>query len=287
MQKRLSGNIDKKVEIRERWNNYIRYKINQRGLSGLDDIDFSILTLTCEGIGDIKKYLEIEELDIGNIFAVSDQPISQEIKNYININFGLPESDFKNYFQQGMVEDVIGKKITKHFDIINLDYSNTFYTNSKIPTLSRSMNPQGIETIIKYFCLFNKEFTILLTNKIDLNPTSELNEFSLLNNYIREQFKESFLFLPNDNNLTQLKSLAAILCDVSFITLSHKNILKNAFVTIYSPENTYWMYMAILEFEPLYDTVFEYYIDSEYKNKENICKCIDIVRNSLLKIRRI
>ena len=126
--------------------------------------------------------------------------------------------------------------------------------------------------------------TIFLTSKINIDFNEELNEFELIKKYLIKKINQKFYIIEDSDEANLVKSLYAILITVTTIGLNCFFKIRRVIPYLYSPEDTYWFQMSILEFEPIKCPIIETYCSIE---DEYLIKNIEILRESVMDIRLI
>lgn len=282
MKRRLSESTDKKEYIREVWKTYISKFIERKPQDENYD-DFSILTITTSNFLDVKKYLEIENLTIDNIVAVTDQGQLKSEFELLLEDLGRSRNEVNRFFFPGKVESFLLKNsFKKPMDIYNLDYSGLFFSPSRQIELTSLKDPQGISHFFDYTNRFDKAFTLFFTSKINISPDRELFEYTELNNFLAQESLERITILDSDPDSVRLKSLVAILASVCTIAVTRGFRVKRIFPFIYRPEGTYTIQMTILEFYPKVTSIVQSYL--ELYNLEDIQILMQAIRDSIPRI---
>jgi hypothetical protein len=283
MPKKLSTSTEKKEFIRFIWSKYISKYLSLH--EDIEDYEIKILTLVTEGLLDVREFLKIEEISLDNIICVTNQNQVKDEFTKLMSDVGKDLNKCNQYFFAQKIEDLLHNHRIKEFiDIYNLDYSNTFFSQSKSETHRYAAEPQGISTVFSYAKHFGKPFTIFLTNKIDLNREKEIEEFKKINSFLLAELNQQF-FINEDEYSNLIQAVFSILLTITSIALKSYFRIRRIFPYIYSPEGTYYMLMSIIEFETIDPSIFEQFIG--ISKKKYLVTELEKLRDAVTEVRII
>ena len=131
MSKKLSISTGKKDFIRFVWFRYIKKYLEK--YDDEENQEIKVVTLTTEKLLDVKKFLEIENITLDNLYCITVQShVREEFKELLNI-YGKDYKKIGQYFDTRYIEQILSDGGFKDYiNIYNLDYSNCFFYKKSI-----------------------------------------------------------------------------------------------------------------------------------------------------------
>lgn len=131
---------------------------------------------------------------------------------------------------------------------------------------------------------FNEDLHCFLTNNLDDNNNEEI--FSIIKEELFENVGENIYIIPNEDKKLY-ESWASVVISFSTIALEHGFQMKSLYPFFYSPQKSYWMHMTIFHFETVNKSIISRYLHTGSKKMSFLKQNLNIIRDSLTRIKII